>query len=245
MNWIPYPYTGAGSIISNAATGTINLPLNGRPITANDYGGTATFYNSGQINVSGAVSSTIADTFINNGTVNLQSGTLEPIAGAFLEPNSVLNVTVSNSSGYGVLGISGPVSLGGAVDLSFTNYTPHTGDSFTPITYSSESNVFSAFDLPGQADWQVVYGPTAVSFDVTGLASPFLTLGALPAAVDTNAFQLLLIGPVGSNYTIEASTNLKSWMPLTNYTTTNSSFIFDDATWTNETHRFYRAYILP
>ena len=78
---------------------------------------------------------------------------------------------------------------------------------------------------------------------MTGLAAPFISLGALPVSVDTNGFELLLIGPVGSNYTLEVSTNLKSWQSLTNFKTTYSSFIFDDFTSTNEMRRFYRAYI--
>ncbi|HUD45252.1 MAG TPA: hypothetical protein VMR33_00400 [Candidatus Baltobacteraceae bacterium] len=243
LTWIPYPFTGGGSVISNAATGTINLPLVSRPITENDYGGTATFYNSGQINASGSGAAALGDTLVNNGSFNLQSGTLEAVAGAFLEPNSTLNVSVSNAASYGTLAISGPASLGGVLNLTSAGYTPHTGDSLTPITFASETGIFSAFNLPAQADWQVVYGPSSVSFDVTGLAAPFISLGALPVSVDTNGFELLLIGPVGSNYTLEVSTNLKSWQSLTNFKTTYSSFIFDDFTSTNEMRRFYRAYI--
>jgi hypothetical protein len=230
LTWIPYPFTGGGSVISNTANGTINLPLNSRPITENQYGGTATFYNAGQINASGSVSTAIGDTFVNNGTLNLQGGNLEVIPGAFLEPNSILNVSASNGASYGSLAISGPASLGGTGNLVSAGYTPHTGESLTPITFGSETGIFSGIELPAQADWQVAYGPSSVSFDVTGLAAPFITLGALAVSVDTNGFQMLLIGPVGSNYTIEASADLKSWVALTNFTTTYSSFLFDDVT---------------
>lgn len=38
MTWIPYPYTGSGSVISNAASGIINM-TSGGPLTANHFGG--------------------------------------------------------------------------------------------------------------------------------------------------------------------------------------------------------------
>jgi len=243
LNWIPYPDTGGGSIISNAPTGTINLPLNDQTLTRNSFGGAATFYNAGQINASGSGTGSLGDTLINSGTLNLQGGTIDATAGAFLEAGSILDVTATNATNFATLAISGPTSLAGLVDLSFNGYTPRAGDSFRLITYASESGVFGDFILPAQADWQAVYGQTAFSLDVTGLASPYLTLEALPLEIDTNGFNLMLIGPSGSNYTIQASTDLKSWTSLTNFRTTYSSFIFDDLSSTNDSHRSYRATI--
>ena len=73
MTWIPYPYTGSGSVISNAASGIINM-TSGGPLTANHFGGTATFYNAGQMNITGTGLSTCGDFFINTGTVNVTNG---------------------------------------------------------------------------------------------------------------------------------------------------------------------------
>jgi hypothetical protein len=246
LNWIPYPDTGGGSLISNASTGTITLALNGRPFSVNSYGGTATFYNAGQFNASGSGSATIGDTFINSGTINLQSGNLQASQTVVLEPSGTLDVTVNGPTNLATFGISGPATLGGVLDLNFSGYTPHTGDSFTPVTYTSQTGVFGAFILPQQVDWKAVYAPTYFSLDAIGLAAPYVTLEALPVDIDTNGFQGLLFGPIGSNYTIQASTNLESWTTLTNFRTSiYSSFIFDDQESPNYAHRAYRAFISP
>jgi hypothetical protein len=55
---------------------------------------------------------------------------------------------------------------------------------------------------------------------------------------------LVLNGPVGSNYLIEATTNLASataWRPILYFSVTNSPVHFSDPTATNYLQRFYRA----
>jgi len=52
---------------------------------------------------------------------------------------------------------------------------------------------------------------------------------------------LALNGPVGSNYVIEASSNLVNWTPIQSFTLTNSPCNFRDAPATNSPDRFYRA----
>ena len=122
---------------------------------------------------------------------------------------------------------------------------PVPGDSFPLLTFGSETGVFSGIVSLPQADWQANYDEKVFSLKVTGLAPPYLTLGALPATIDTNGFNLILIGPIGSNYTIEASTDLKSWLTLGSFTTTFSSINFNDASATNYPQRFYRALFTP
>ncbi len=203
LTWIPYPYTGGGSIISNAPTGTINIALNNRPITSVNYGGAAAFYNAGQMNISGAGNAgNIADDFTNTGTINIQSGELQASGAVFLGSNSTLNVTVSSPTNIGTFGVSGMANLGGTLGLIFSGYTPQTGDTYTPITYGGLTGVFNGFDIP-KADWQANYGGAGFSLHVLGIAAPYFTLEALPVAIDTNGFNLLLLGPAGSNYTIQ------------------------------------------
>jgi len=60
----------------------------------------------------------------------------------------------------------------------------------------------------------------------------------------TNGLSLMLQGPVGSNYIIQASTDLINWQAITNFTTTNSPFYFYDPAATNYDHRFYRG-VMP
>jgi len=71
--------------------------------------------------------------------------------------------------------------------------------------------------------------------------SPSISLGFdLAQPWTTNGLSLMLQGPVGSNYIIQASTDLINWLAITNFVTTNSPFYFYDPAATNYDHRFYR-----
>jgi hypothetical protein len=65
----------------------------------------------------------------------------------------------------------------------------------------------------------------------------------VPALAKTNGLGLNLEGPLGFHYTIQTSTNLTSWQPWTNFTTTTQPFNFSDLAATNYSRRFYRAVI--
>jgi len=58
-----------------------------------------------------------------------------------------------------------------------------------------------------------------------------------------NGLSLMLQGPIGSNYQIQASTDLLEWLPITNFVITNAPFYFNDPASTNYIRRFYRAVI--
>jgi hypothetical protein len=238
LAWIPYPYTGNGSLISNASSGTMNIALNDRrPITANQ-GGASAFCNAGIINVSGASTGAIGDAFTNSGTINLQSGTLGAAAGCYLTPNSVIAFTITGKTNYSSLAVAGTASLAGVVQASYSGYSPAVGDSYAVVTHvATTTGLFNAFILPPIAVWQVSYAPTAFSLDVIGLSHLAVTL--TPESGQNVPFSFLMLGPQGSNYTIEASFDLRSWTPLTNFTGAYSSFTFTDPT--NFPARFYRA----
>ena len=70
-----------------------------------------------------------------------------------------------------------------------------------------------------------------------------LNPGALPFS-KTNGMMMNLDGPLGFNYLIQTSTNLTSWQPWTNFTTTSQPFSFKDWAATNYSRRFYRA-VMP
>jgi cyclophilin family peptidyl-prolyl cis-trans isomerase len=77
---------------------------------------------------------------------------------------------------------------------------------------------------------------------VNDITPPKLTPGPAPT-LSTNGFNFSLQMPAGSNATIEFSTNLTTWITLTNFTATNSAVTFRDPGATNSSHRFYRAVI--
>jgi hypothetical protein len=65
-----------------------------------------------------------------------------------------------------------------------------------------------------------------------------------PTAWTANGLGLNLEAPLGFNYTIQASTNLLDWQPITNFVGTNSPLYFSDPAATNFNWRFYRA-VMP
>jgi PKD repeat protein len=63
---------------------------------------------------------------------------------------------------------------------------------------------------------------------------------ASSAAVAQKKFHMSLSGSDGANYIVEASTNLKSWIPVITNTPTGGLLIFTDNASTNMLYRFYR-----
>ena len=58
-------------------------------------------------------------------------------------------------------------------------------------------------------------------------------------------FRFTVIGPIGSNAVVQASTNLRTWIPLMTNSLTTGSFNFTDMLATNYPARLYRAQIPP
>jgi hypothetical protein len=126
-------------------------------------------------------------------------------------------------------------------------YTPKAGDTFPLLTYGSETGLFSGFILPRDANWGFIYGPTVFSLVVDTLTAPYVTLlPVTPSGIDPDV-TFLLLGPIGSNYAIQASTNLagKNWTSVTNFVSTVSSFYFTDTNAADNDARFFRAVMHP
>jgi hypothetical protein len=250
MTWTPNsgPRTGggAGTVISNAATGVINVAMNGNPFDSYAYGGSTAFYNAGQINVSGAgQTGTIADPFYNTGTLNIQSGTLDITTAADIT-NGTLAFGISNVTSCGQLSLPGPFGPCGALQAVSQGYTPHVGDTITLITYPSlETGYFSEFILPQEVEWQPIYGATAFSLEAVALSVPnsFVTIQPVPAVQTGGVPTFLVLGPIGSNYVVQASASLAKpeWTTFATYTSQNSSYYFTDPQQTNYEERFFRA----
>ena len=58
-----------------------------------------------------------------------------------------------------------------------------------------------------------------------------------------SGFQLQLSGPTGSNYVIEASTDLKNWVPISTNAAPSGSVSYTDAAAINLPFRYYRAMV--
>jgi hypothetical protein len=99
---------------------------------------------------------------------------------------------------------------------------------------------------PAQAgDYSVVVSNAAGSVtSVVATLTVQVPLGILiaPAFTQAGLFQFNLAGATGSNYVVEASTDLTDWVPLQ---TNSSPFTFADTNAVNFPWRFYRAQPSP
>ena len=71
------------------------------------------------------------------------------------------------------------------------------------------------------------------------MVAPVLGTGTAPP-LTTNGFDLMLQGPIGSNYVIQASGDLFNWQAFTNFLSTSWLTYFNDPAATNYSYRFYR-----
>jgi len=80
-----------------------------------------------------------------------------------------------------------------------------------------------------------------------GKVSGYIARAILPPfIVTTNGpLSFTLVGPIGSNALIQASTDLQAWTPLLTNSLTRGSVNFTDSLATNFPRRFYRALLLP
>ena len=128
-----------------------------------------------------------------------------------------LNATAS--SGLPVsYSISGPATLSG-------NIVTLSGYGTVTVTASQSGNNS--------------YAPAANVTQPIVVSPPDNTL--IGFGFQNGSFQMAFYGMVGSNYTVNASSNLLNWQPFTNFILTDSPQYFSDPAATNFNRRFYRA----
>lgn len=117
----------------------------------------------------------------------------------------------------------------------------------------SGNNVLS-FALPGAlaAGHYTVQGKLVIAAGTGPAPAGIYNVPPVPVTLSvagaqawsTNGFCLVLQGPIGSNYLIEATSDLSSatnWRPILYFAVTNSPVYLSDPTSTNYMQRFYRA----
>lgn len=83
-------------------------------------------------------------------------------------------------------------------------------------------------------------GLAAISPTSLLLSSP-MHLDSFTVNRTNRCFQMRLVGPGSTNYVIQASTNLTTWVPIATNTVPNGLWTFTDLQSTNFTQRYYRA----
>jgi hypothetical protein len=62
-----------------------------------------------------------------------------------------------------------------------------------------------------------------------------------PIRLANGQFQLVFSGESGTNYTLQSSSNFVDWIPVTNFTATNSPQTLTDPSAVGAPKRYYRA----
>lgn len=118
---------------------------------------------------------TIQTDFTNAGTVSPGNspGTITIDGNYTQESSGTLSIEIGGTASdteYDQLVVSGAANLNGTLDVSLINdFSPALGDSFTVLTYASQTGTFSTVnlpDLPTGLKWDVDYGASAVTLTV-------------------------------------------------------------------------------
>ncbi|MCX6927578.1 MAG: hypothetical protein NT154_30875 [Verrucomicrobia bacterium] len=117
---------------------------------------------------------------------------------------------------------------------SLANGVALDGDVYIRFRHLSTESYFANINMVFLDDVRIVAG------------NPNVPTLAFPARTTNGQFQFQLAGPVGSNYVIQASTDLITWTPIaTNLFTATGFFSITDPSATNYSRRFYRAVLVP
>jgi hypothetical protein len=129
----------------------------------------------------------------------------------------------------------GSVNGGGIVDSGASvTMTANPNSGYTFLNWMEGETVVSAssnYTFTGTGN-RILIANFVPQIPLLGFSSPLWNIGR---------FNLMMFGPIGSNYEIDASTNLFNWIPLTNFVSTTSPIYFSDQSATNYKRRFYRA----
>ena len=171
-----------GSVCSLGAIGElINLPgalldLQNN-VNIDSCSSTELLVNHGTVRKSGGTGTSTINPILNNsGLVDAQTGIVS-LAGSYNLTNGTLNFGISSLAIFGKISLSGsPANLAGSVSANLNNgYVPATSNSFTVLTYSSYTGVFTGTSFPAVAIWQTNYGPSSFMISVGGVSGLVFT----------------------------------------------------------------------
>lgn len=175
---------------------------------------------------------------------------MPPLARNLIDTNAVQVVTDWINSLFGTPALAPPTlfpnggTFAGSVSVALQSVNTNVAIYFTldgslPTTNSLLYS--NAFTLSSNAIVSAsVYGTNFINSAAASAAFVIQPMAFTSEGFSNNVFRLKFSGVTGSNYVLEASTNLINWIPLiTNVATTN---VFDvlDSQATNFPYRFYR-----
>lgn len=171
-------------------------------------------------------------------------GTIPP--GAFgvdaLVQITITNLVAANENGSLTISVA---DLNGNAITNFPTMFSVNGETGTNLTFTLPGTLpVGQYFITGTLNMN---GGTGQMFSSVYVVPeiPFALYAAAPGWPTTNGINLSLRGPIGSNYVVEASTDLTTWTPIIYFASTNSPTPFTDTTATNSSARFYRALMVP
>ena len=237
--------TYAGVIYNQS--GGLFLIQSDQSLNADAYGAPEIFFNAGTVRkIAGLASTAFNISFTNSGTLDVQSGVIH-FGGAYTQTGGTMNFGITSLADYGQITFTAVAPFTGTVSANLNpGYSPSVGDSFSLVTYTSHTGIFTSSSLPPQAVWQTNYSATAFTMTVLNVVTnPPTPITLTPVSLAAGSFTLQINGYVGPQYVVEASSNLFNWTGLSTSTPPAVPFTFIDTNAAAFPHRFYRARLGP
>jgi hypothetical protein len=167
------------------------------------------------------------------GLINLQAG--------FNVANGTLNFGINSRTNFGQINLGGAAVLTGTVSANLNNgFQPVAGDSFSVLSYGSETGIFTKTNLPVAAVWQTNYAATVFTLLVlnarpsftpipTQFVDELTTLTVTNKATDPDVTQTITYGLLQAppGMTLNTNTGVMTWTPAqTNSPSTNLVVVF-------------------
>jgi hypothetical protein len=168
---------------------------------------------------------------------------LVDLTSAISGADSPMQLTVTNLSGTsqtGSLNVSLTDNMGNIVTNYSQSFSVNSSAGTTLDFILSGTLPPGSYALTASLNMNGGSGQVLAGVYVVPLAPVTLGFSSMPIFT-TSGLNLTLQGPVGSNYLIEASSDLVNWSPTLYFSSSNSPFYFNDLTATNYNQRFYRA----
>ena len=203
----------------------------GLPVSFNIMSGPATLDTNNNLTLLGAGSVTVLAWQSGNSNYNAAATVQQSFNVSKIPQTITFGALSQQMAGDASFSLMATASSGLPVSFSASGAAELSGNI---VTLTGSGNVTVTASQPGNITYAAAAN-VAQSFFVVPPANTLASVGLL-----TNGFQMNFYGTIGSNYTLQALTDLKNWTSVLNFTCTNSPVIVIDPGANYLAWRFYR-----